>query len=194
MPQDDYGKRKSVGYPLWAWILGALTLLPLVPMFVGKFVPSTRRYLGFWSISFGSVSFVVLLIVVIAVSVPDDGRSSRRSDSSPSVTLTPRTISADTIELILLAISENFEVLDAALSQDGSDVSLVLVVSPLTSEYRARELGENFVRLTKAMSPDTPPRQEIGFGMYSYLVGVYYPDETLVVLGAKVQSSDRITW
>ena len=84
--------------------------------------------------------------------------------------------------------------LDAAIGQDGSDVNLVLVVTALTSEARARELGDNFVRMTKSMSQDDPPTRSIGFGIYSYLVGVYYPDETLVAMGAKVQSSDRITW
>ncbi len=41
------------------------------------------------------------------------------------------------------------------------------------------------------------PRQrhkEIGKGLYAYVVGVYYPDEKLVAMGAKVSFADHITW
>lgn len=197
MPQDDdsnLGGRSS-GYPVWAWILGCITIFPLVPMVIGKFIPGTRRYLGFWGVSFSSTSLVVLLIVVIAVSVSgEDQPASKVRTDRPASTVSDTAISADTKTLILAAIQEYPEVLDAAIAQDGSDVNLVLVVSSFTSEARAKELGDNFVRMTKSMSQDDPPTRSIGFGIYSYLVGVYYSDETLVAMGAKVQSSDQISW
>ena len=197
MPQDDdsnLGGRSS-GYPTWAWILGCLTLFPAIPMLVGVLIPRTRRYLGWLGVSLCSSSLLLLLIIVIAVSVPGDNDAPQRArPSNPAPATVSQTISADTKTLILAAIQESPEVLDAAIGQDGSDVNLVLVVSSFTSEARAKELGDNFVRMTKAMSQDDPPTRNIGFGIYSYLVGVYYPDETLVAMGAKVQSSDRITW
>ena len=195
LAQDSGSNQKSIGYPKWAWFLAFLTFVPLVPMAVGKFIPSTRRYLGWLGVSLCSSSLLLLLTVVIAVTVPGDNETPQRArPSNPAPATVSQTISADTKTLILAAIQESPEVLDAAIGQDGSDVNLVLVVSSFTSEARAKELGDNFVRMTKAMSQDDPPTRNIGFGIYSYLVGVYYPDETLVAMGAKVQSSDHISW
>ena len=184
--------RQSVGYPKWAWILAVLTFFPLIPMAVGTFLPSTRRYLGFIGVFASSVGILVLLVVVIAVSVPGDdaGQKPRRSSPAQSRPL----ISSEIKSIILTTIKDHPLVLDAALEQYDIDINLVLVVSPITNESGAKELGEDFVRLTKTLSPDTPPSRSVGFGIYDYLIGVYYPDETLVVMGAKVRSSDRISW
>ena len=38
------------------------------------------------------------------------------------------------------------------------------------------------------------PGKAIGKGIYNYLVSVYYPDERMVVQGAKVTFADRVTW
>ena len=48
--------------------------------------------------------------------------------------------------------------------------------------------------MIKTFSPDTPPGRTIGRGIYDYVVGVYYPNEERLVLGAKVAFSDRISW
>ena len=63
-----------------------------------------------------------------------------------------------------------------------------------TSEKYGKELGDNFVRLVKTFSPDDPPGKEIGEGIYNYIIGVYYPDESELALGAKVSYADHITW
>ena len=84
--------------------------------------------------------------------------------------------------------------MDAAISQDGRDLSLVLVVAYATNERYAKQLGENFVRMLKSLSQDDPPGQSIGTGIYNYLVGVYLPNGDRVALGAKARTSDRITW
>ena len=48
--------------------------------------------------------------------------------------------------------------------------------------------------MTKSLSQDSPPGKAIGRGIYSYLVGVYYPDERMVAQGTKVTFADRVTW
>ena len=83
---------------------------------------------------------------------------------------------------------------DAAINQDGKKLSLVIIVGYATSEDYSKEMGDNFVRMVKSFSQEPSPGKEIGKGDYDYLVGVYYPDETLVVMGAKASSSDHITW
>ena len=86
------------------------------------------------------------------------------------------------------------EVLDAAIKQRGRYLSLVLVVPHRTKESRAKQLGDNFVRLVKTFGPEERPGREIGRGQYDYLVGVYTPGEKKIVLGAKVGPSPVITW
>ena len=86
------------------------------------------------------------------------------------------------------------EVRDAAVTQKGDQLSLVLVVRSATNTQRAKTLGENFVRMTKNLGPDSPPGKEIGKGIYDYLIGVYYPNERQVVLGAKSRGAERISW
>ena len=57
-----------------------------------------------------------------------------------------------------------------------------------------KEIGENFVRMTKSLMKDGAPGREIGKGKYNYLIGVYYPNEKTVALGAKARTADRLTW
>lgn len=83
---------------------------------------------------------------------------------------------------------------DAAIGQKGRDVTLTLIVNYATSEGRAKELGDNFIRMVKGLSPDEPPGKQIGTGIYDYMIGVYYPNEKKVALGAKVRISPHITW
>ncbi len=87
------------------------------------------------------------------------------------------------------------EVLDAAITQDGRTLSLVLVVANATSQSRAQELGDNFVRMTKSLLQDgDSPSRQIGRGEYDYLIGVYSPNEDEIAFGAKLRAADRITW
>ena len=85
-------------------------------------------------------------------------------------------------------------VMDAAISQDGRNLSLVLVVNAAASEEYAKEVGDNFVRLVKTFGPEEAPSGEVGAGIYDYLIGVYTPSEKRIALGAKVSFATRITW
>ena len=64
------------GYKWWQWVLGALCVLPLIPMLIGVIVPKTRRILTPLVIWIG---YAVLLVVFIVVSA-----SSSESDQSTS--------------------------------------------------------------------------------------------------------------
>ena len=83
---------------------------------------------------------------------------------------------------------------DAGIFQDGCDLKLVLVVNAATTEAYALELGDRFVRMTKALGPGPGPDQEIGTGIYNYLVGVFTSNEKRLALGAKVATATRLTW
>ena len=83
---------------------------------------------------------------------------------------------------------------DAAITQEGRQLSLALIVRRTTSEASGKQLGDNFVRIVKSVGPDSAPGKEIGRGQYDYLIGVFYPNEKRLAMGAKVRTSPRITW
>ena len=105
-------------------------------------------------------------------------------------------------EMAISMITEYSEVLDAAVGQEGLQLSLALIVRSGTPKERAKELGDNFVRLVKALGfSGTPtgeepplPGERIGKGPFTYLISVYRPDKSRIVTGAKVAGADHITW
>ena len=101
---------------------------------------------------------------------------------------------AQTESLAVSELENQARVRDAAASLDGRKYTLVIVVDYATSESYAKQLGDNFVRLIKSFSDDDAPGQSIGRGKYDYVVGVYYPNEERLVLGAKSRAADRISW
>lgn len=134
---------------------------------------------------------VVPLIWMIAVS-SDQGSGEARRYSAPEprvsvMSADARQMASDTIEL-------EIDVLDASISQEGEKLALAIIVLDGTSEARAMELGDNFVRLAKTFGPDDNPSREIGRGRYDYLVGIRSAGGSDIAMGAKVGSSPRITW
>lgn len=95
---------------------------------------------------------------------------------------------------MIYSIKTYDEVQDAAIVQDGDKLSLALIVGYATNEETAKELGDSFVRMVKSSCGDTPPEKEIGPGIYTYLIGVFYPDESEVVSGAKCGMCRSIYW
>ena len=78
-----------------------------------------------------------------------------------------------TKQVAIVGIENETEVIDADIAQRGSDLSLISVVGSRVSQARARQLGENFVRLTKTLAPNEPnPTKEVGKGVYDYTVGI----------------------
>lgn len=117
-------------------------------------------------------------------------------------TATPDPVQSATLPLspsaqriILDEIKAHPRVLDAAIAQDGQTLSLVLLVDYATNEEYAKQVGEDFVRLTMTFGAGiSPGYPDLGPGKYHYLIGVYYPNETPVAEGAKVDFARRITW
>lgn len=97
-------------------------------------------------------------------------------------------------ELAVNGIKVYDEIKDAAISQDSDTLNLALIVGYSTNEETAKELGDSFVRMTKSFSNETGPGKEIGSGVYTYIIGVYYPDKSLVAMGHKCPSCDSIKW
>ena len=109
------------------------------------------------------------------------------ADSVPTISDTEKSSAIGTIE-------DYKGVRDVAISQKGKKVNLAIIVDYSVSKSYAKQLGDNFLRLVKTFSKDKSPSKDIGKGIYDYLVGVYYPNQKNVVMGAKVDFADRITW
>ena len=120
-----------------------------------------------------------------------------KATPTPSVRVTPYVSSrpaSSVNSMVKSSIEANREVIDSAIRRQGQQVSLVLIVRSATNTARARQLGENFLRMYKSLSDDNPPGQSIGRGKYDYIVGVYYPNKKPVAIGAKASIADRLSW
>ena len=119
---------------------------------------------------------VLVLIVVIGVLLLS-------ACSTSAVTEKPApALTSEQKNVAIQVIKEYPEVRDAAISQEGKELSLVVVVDYSTSTTKAKNLGDNFVRLVKTYGPEKSPGKEIGEGMFDYLIGVYYPNEKKVAM------------
>ena len=115
----------------------------------------------------------------------------------------PFAIVGDGRELVVVVIGHDqffflfFTVIDidAGVVQDGSTLSLEIVVGIDISPKRARELGEGYVHLIKIYGPDTPPPgRQIGKGDYDYNIVVAYPNGRVVAQGTKDRSDTDVEW
>lgn len=138
------------------------------------------------------VLFVGILMLALACSEVATSNSTRVPRAT-RVTQTP-VFPSDKADLAISQIESYPEVLEAAIKQNDDDLSLVIIVIPGLSSERAKELGDNFARMVKSFGPEEAPTKNIGRGLFNYLVGVYYPNEAKVVIGAKVKNRTSITW
>lgn len=92
------------------------------------------------------------------------------------------------------SIKRQPEVMDAAVVQRGMTLSLALVVNTGTSQQRARQLGDDFVRQAKSFSTDTSPGKTIGKGNFDYLISVVLPDKKVLASGTKAALGEAISW
>jgi hypothetical protein len=106
----------------------------------------------------------------------------------------PPEITQEEMSLAIEEIESDPIVQDAAIQQQGRTLSLAVIVTSGTSRAEAKEVGDRFVRLVKTLSKDAPPGNDVGAGIYDYLIGVYYPGQVEVVSGAKASIARSITW
>ena len=117
------------------------------------------------------------------------------SDSSASESSTARTLRESVKELVISSFLTNPAVADMTIEQNGSAVSLVMVVDCATSQDSAKKMGDRFLRLVKQFGPDSDPSTtELGTGDYDYVVGVSCANGTELARGAKTSDSATITW
>lgn len=137
----------------------------------------------------GCLVLIVLTVVFAAVCtvVVNLETTEEKAEDIPQVP-------TEVIDLAIETIEGYPEVLDAAISQEGRQISLVLIVAYRINEDRGKQLGDNFVRIVKSLSHDDSPGKDIGRGIYDYLVGVYYPNEQQLVIGAKVADAMNLSW
>lgn len=130
------------------------------------------------------LAFILALLPLFAACAPE---------AAPTITEVGKNTAIDQIKAYP-------EVLDADLVQDGYTLSLAIIVPAATSQARAKELGEAFVRLVKTFGlmdsgkSEPAPGKEIGEGIFDYLITVASPGQTIIVQGAKVREATHITW
>ncbi len=145
---------------------------------------------------------LTVLVIVTTVGVAcggesDEGKSGADSAKAFAPSLqarAPGVINEVQERRAIRALTDYNDVTDAALSQSGTTLSLVLVVAEDVSSDRAKELGVQFVKMVKFHGPDIKPVQSIGPGNLDYVITVTYPDEEKIAKGAKNRIASVITW
>ena len=117
---------------------------------------------------------------------------------APPPVVSSLTLSSEQQAAAVAEIKKQEGVVAAVINQsEGRRLNLVITVRDGTNETRARELGENFVRLVKDIGPDIDPLpDEVGAGHpgYNYLVRVNLPDGKAAALGDKRWDLVSILW
>jgi len=94
----------------------------------------------------------------------------------------------------LREITDYADVVEATLVQSGISVTLDLVVGGAVSEERAKELGDQFVRVVKRRGPDHRPVNQLGTGSLDYAITVLHPGELQIAKGIKRRVATQISW
>ena len=154
-----------------------------------------------------STKWVALTVLVAAITVAvacggdsDDGTSAGlpqargETETNPVLPNLPLDISDVQKGQALREIKDYGEVVDATLSQSGLTVTLDLVVVSTVSEERAKELGEQFVRIVKRRGPDHRPVNQIGTGSLDYAIAVSNPDAESIAKGDKIRAATKVIW
>ena len=143
---------------------------------------------------FSLILVVLFAVATLAAEGDCETRNTPDTPERPRSTATPTVNVADIRDVAISTIEDYPRVRDAAISQDGKRLSLVIIVDYATDPEYAKQMGDNFVRMAKSFLKDGVLGKQIGRGRYDYLIGVYYPNDQKVALGAKVSSADRISW
>jgi hypothetical protein len=115
------------------------------------------------------------------------------TDEDAVPTRLPTDISESQESKVIRDITDYNEVTDATLLQEGISITLAIVVGEDLPVSRAKELGEQFVRLFKIRSPDVQPGGLIGAGKFEYSITVSYPDEE-IARGVKPRLLSTVVW
>lgn len=147
-----------------------------------------KKWYHYW----GMFILYLSIFTIVAVSVSGCKQTGQQSVQGQKQNVP--VITAEAKNIAIQSISEYPEIIEADIVQKDNQLSLSIIVKYKTSETRAKELGDNFVRMVKTFSIDKNPDQEIGDGIYHYLVGVYYSNQEMIAMGAKAMIASKITW
>lgn len=100
------------------------------------------------------------------------------------------------VKIAVDGIKEYPEVMDAAVNQKSNEINLVVIVKKGTPKEKAKEMGDNFLRMLMAnsMGIENSPKKEIGPTKFSYVIGIYDSGENQIAMGAKAPAARKITW
>jgi len=177
----------AVTGPSFREVVGLILVVVSLWMFLGGFVWLIVVAVRRGQKRYAALTMTAGLIVVIvgtAVGGSTPGQSSAQV----------KALSENEKSLAIASIEASPLVLEAAISQKGEHLSLVVIVAYGTNFATAKELGANFVRMVKTFGPDQAPGANVGTGLYDYQVGVYYPDKAFIVQGWKLGNSSKIRW
>ena len=82
-----------------------------------------------------------------------------------------------------------------SLIQNGCGIDILIRGGSVSDKEMSRQIGDNAVRLVKALGPDDFPGKEIGRGVYDYRVRVRATKRgKWLVYGTKPAESTSIKW
>lgn len=121
-------------------------------------------------------------------SIPKETEKQTRQTGVPQISNEIKQIIVDHFVL-------NFtDVRDVFIGQEHDDIKIAIIVRSGTTRQRAKEIGENAVRMTKTLSDDESPGKLIGKGIYDYRIAVGTSAENIMVQGAKNAGAINISW
>ncbi len=145
------------------------------------------------------VAAVILFpLVVVTISVMNGGNilSSLTQDQNKERQIKNAPVLGHKVRsLAIKLMRENEVVVDAAINQEGEKISFLLIVAQGTSTVQAETLGTDFVRTLESNIKDAPKSDgEIAENSYSYLVGVYTPDQRRIAFASKSRNATNLDW
>lgn len=181
---------------------GFIHLIGLVAFFVGIYSWVRKKEVGWVDTRLKAmlVFFIGIVLIGLGAYLRPEQYDAPVSSPKPvtiedSLDVDPSALTEDVINMAVTGIQQYDDVLEASIAQDDGTLSLAIKVPYATNAERARQLGDNFLRMVKTMSKDGEvPETAIGRGEYTYLITVIRPNGTVIAEGGKVGSSPHITW
>lgn len=137
-------------------------------------------------------------LVIVTISVINGGNLLRSLTGDKSEARQIRSapmLSHKVRSLAIKQMRENEVVVDAAINQEGDELSFLLIVAQGTSTAQAETLGEDFVRVLESKIKDVQGSgEELAESKYSYLIGVYTPDQHRIAVASKSRNETDLDW
>jgi len=145
------------------------------------------------------VALIILLpLVIVTIAAMNGGNALRSLTPDESETSPIRTTPLLGHKVRSLAIKKmraHEVVVDAAINQEGDELSFLLIVAQGTSTAQAETLGSDFVQILESSIKETSkPEADFVSDRYSVLIGVYTPDQNRIAVAAKSRNESDLDW